>query len=205
MLFGWGKSRKAKAEAVQAQLEANASAAAIAAPPAIPTPATAEPPAAPVASGAPMKHPFTALGEVTSLLIAAPGFQRLALSELSRLVLPAIRLNQIAIAQGRDDKGTQRPVAAVLWARVSPAVDARLTATPQVAPKLLPEEWNSGSIAWIVAAVGPEKVCEATIAEISRRELGGASLKRYVAGPDGTLAIRAVAAEALASADRAAA
>jgi hemolysin-activating ACP:hemolysin acyltransferase len=123
-----------------------------------------------------------ALGEITSLLISSPGFQRLAISELSRLVIPAIRSNQVAVAEARDEKGNVRPVAAVMWATVSPEVDARLSASPQIAPKLAPEEWTSGSIAWVVCAVGAEKVCEAVLAEVSRTQLGGAPMKRFVQG-----------------------
>ncbi|MDX2287586.1 MAG: toxin-activating lysine-acyltransferase [Hyphomicrobiaceae bacterium] len=170
-------------------------------PPPTASPSGAQPPAttsAPAPTSAPtaaagVKHPLQALGEVVSLMIGSPQVQRMPIGDLSRVVLPAIRANQIAVAEARDERGNVRPVAAVLWARVSAAVDQRLMANPQVPPQLAPEEWTSGSIAWVVLAVGSDKACEATIAQISKSQFGGGPLKVTTGGDGGVLVVRQMA------------
>lgn len=122
-----------------------------------------------------------ALGMLTHLLMASPQFQRHSLSDLSWLVIPALRAKQamIAVAPG---KGLARrtPTAAILWATVSADVDRRLSAMAEQGLRLQPEDWKSGSIVWIVASVGGPQAVERLLRKLMDGPLKGRAIKMVV-------------------------
>lgn len=142
------------------------------------------------------KHPHHVLGQITSLMAGSPVFQHAKLSDLSNLVIPAIRCNQIAIAEARDKSGNLVPVAAVVWANVSEDVDRRLVSQGSYPPRLNAEEWTSGAIPWVVLAVGSEKACQATIAQISQKQLGGRSIKINSEDASGKITVKELSSAA---------
>lgn len=165
------------------------------APPGTPPTATApsSPPEPAAASG---KHPHHVLGQIAGLMAASPGFQKATLADLNWLALPAIRCNQVAVAEARDKAGNLVPVAAVVWAKVSAEVDRRLTADANFPPQLKSDEWSSGDIPWVVMAVGSEKACQASIAQISKNQLGGRSIKMNLPDAGGKVSVRVLTAAA---------
>ena len=150
--------------------------------------AHSQPPSGEVAS----RNPHLALGQIVSLMARSPQFRQAKLADLRWLVVPAIRSSQVAVAEARDAAGHASPVAAVLWARVSDEVDLRLTDSPTLPPQLKKEDWSSGEIPWVVVAVGAEKACGATIAQISRTVFDGRNMKMSVRGGDGKVAVRSL-------------
>lgn len=123
------------------------------------------------------KKRFTALGEVIGVLMNAPGFKSMPLSDVQELVIPAVLNGQFRVGQTpMDGNGFPVPVAVVLWATVSEEVDRRLS-QDQGAP-LTANEWKSGSIPWLVVAAGSQRVLGQMIEHIQSSVLQGKKLKR---------------------------
>jgi cytolysin-activating lysine-acyltransferase len=105
-----------------------------------------------------------ALSNIVALMIRDPKFRVMKIADLEWLVMPAILSGQWQLAQGTTPAGEKKegapapgrmfPVAAALWARVSPAVDARLSSNLDKPMMLKPQEWTSGDIVWIIAVPG---------------------------------------------------
>jgi cytolysin-activating lysine-acyltransferase len=106
-----------------------------------------------------------ALSNIVALMIRDPKFRVMKIADLEWLVMPAIVSGQWQLAQGTTPAGEKKagapaqpgrmfPVAAALWARVSPAVDARLSSNLDKPMMLKPQEWTSGDIVWIIAVPG---------------------------------------------------
>lgn len=95
------------------------------------------------------------LGDIVSVLAVSPSHRNLRVSDLTRAVLPALASGQYKIALGQDEiTGYSRPVATVLWARVSSTVDQRLAANIAAGVQIAADEWISGDTLWIVEAAG---------------------------------------------------
>lgn len=98
-------------------------------------------------------------GQIVGELMRSPLYKHYTLADLEWLVVPAVMTGQFAIGQTSAKKGGPRsPAAVALWASVSAEVDARLTANPQEALRLRPDEWRSGDILWLVAAAGDPRI-----------------------------------------------
>jgi cytolysin-activating lysine-acyltransferase len=101
-------------------------------------------------------------GGIVVLLMRNPEFRNCTLADLEHLVLPALSNGQFTIAEAQEKKsGLMTPVAAILWASVSEEVDQRLSKTQDQPLKLAPNEWKSGDIPWLIAAVGDPRLIKA--------------------------------------------
>lgn len=85
------------------------------------------------------------LGEIVWLMSQSSEFKQYLISDLEWLVMPPILLRQFRLFYHEG-----RPVAVVLYARVSSEVEARLEAG---APTLRPEDWKSGSRVRVVRTI----------------------------------------------------
>lgn len=103
------------------------------------------------------------LGEVVWLMSQSPEFKQYLISDLEWLVMPPILLRQFRLFYHEG-----RPAAVVLYARVSPEVEARLEAG---APTLRPEDWKSGETVRVVKVIAPfggaEKFAEETKSKLT--------------------------------------
>lgn len=134
--------------------------------------------AASATSGSQMKDPLRAFAHIVTLLMKTPETKGLSLADLEWLVIPALRNQQMVVAEARAKDGPQTaPVGMVLWARVSPTVDARLTRDMSPLPKLTAEEWTSGDIAWAIATIGRQEIVNAMLGELMKGPLAGKSIK----------------------------
>lgn len=130
------------------------------------------------------------LGEVVSLLIRSRLHRFSLLAELEWMILPAIAARQVRIVEGvSQETGLVAPVAAILWASVSPEVDQRLSHSIDLPIKLKPEEWRSGDIVWIVEAVGEPRVVTASLQHLKQNEFKNRLVRMRVKGADGKPAI----------------
>lgn len=128
--------------------------------------------------GAQQKDPLRAFAHIVTLLMKTPETKGLSLADLEWLVIPALRNQQMVVAEARAKDGPQTaPVGMVLWARVSPTVDARLTRDMSPLPKLTAEEWTSGDIAWAIATIGRQEIVNAMLGELMKGPLAGKSIK----------------------------
>jgi hemolysin-activating ACP:hemolysin acyltransferase len=125
-------------------------------------------------------------GEIVTLLMRAPAYHALPLSELDKLVTPALRLGQISVATAQSKtNGVVMPVGALIWACVSPEIADRLAAHAGEIVRPGPHEWASGEIVWVVASVGEGRVLGEMLKQLSTREWAGREVKVVVRPKDG--------------------
>ena len=119
-----------------------------------------------------------AFGEVVSLLMQSPQFNRLPLSIIDQLVVPPLMAGQIMIARANDKKtGLVAPAAALIWANVSEDVDQRLSAMGGKKINISPGDWKSGDIPWLIVAVGNERLIKTLLQRMQQTVLKGRPLK----------------------------
>ncbi len=124
------------------------------------------------------KSLHAAFGEVVHLMSHSAAFQNLPLGRLEALVLPAIRKGQFAIVEGRDEVSkVTAPIAAMLWANVSEEVDRRLSDESSYCEPLSAEEWSSGTIPWLMLAIGDANLVSRLKAHVEKAVNGGRRFK----------------------------
>jgi hemolysin-activating ACP:hemolysin acyltransferase len=97
-------------------------------------------------------------GEIVTLMMRTPRYRQMPLESLEASAAAPVALGQVMIAQAQDKKsGAAMPIAAVMWAFVTPEVDRRLSDLDQDATTLAVSEWRSGSIPWIIEAIGDRR------------------------------------------------
>jgi hemolysin-activating ACP:hemolysin acyltransferase len=100
---------------------------------------------------------MASFGEIVTLMMRSPRYRHSFVAELDWLVAPAIATRQFSVAESQPDGATfAAPVAAIMWACVSPEVDARLSEA-RARPRLPPAEWRSGQIPWLIDTIGDPK------------------------------------------------
>jgi cytolysin-activating lysine-acyltransferase len=87
------------------------------------------------------------LGEVVWLMSQSPEYKQYLIADLEWLVMPAILLHQFRLFYHEG-----KPVAVVLYARVSEEVEQRVDAG---APTLRPQDWKSGDKIRVVKVIAP--------------------------------------------------
>jgi hemolysin-activating ACP:hemolysin acyltransferase len=138
---------------------------------------------------------FAGLGEIVGVLMNAPGFKSMPLSEVQKLVMPAVVTGQFRVGQAPLERnGPPVPVAVALWASVSEEVDGRLAQDQDAV--LGTHEWKSGSIPWLVAAAGDPRVLTQMLEHIQTSVLHGQKLKMRTKDSAGKIAIGAAATAA---------
>ena len=93
--------------------------------------------------------------KIVGLMTHEPKYQDMTLKDLRWLVMPAVSSGQYALAETKAAAGkTATPVAALLWAQVSPEIDKKIVAAAEAPLKLQPTEWTSGKLRRVVAVIG---------------------------------------------------
>jgi cytolysin-activating lysine-acyltransferase len=139
------------------------------------------------------------LGEVMSVLMRAPQFRALPLSEVQSLVIPPLASGQFLIAEARSKtRGYIAPVATALWARVSNEVDRRLSEQLDQPIRLAPGDWKSGDIAWLVVLAGNAQAIAPMLKKFQDTTLKGQPLKMRAKGKDGKTVVRTFTSRAAA-------
>ncbi|WP_372888907.1 toxin-activating lysine-acyltransferase [Sphingomonas sp.] len=105
-------------------------------------------------------HVRESFGKVVMAMMMLPRYRRQSLDDLQHLVLEPLIADRIAIAYPSDAaQNVLADVAGVaIWASVSESVDA--TIRDQIKAGVFPirlkaEEWNSGSINWLLDVIAP--------------------------------------------------
>lgn len=157
--------------------------------PAPPQPAPASPTPTAAATPSPEMDPVRAFAALMRIAMTAPQTQRMSVAQLRALIEPALATGQFLVASNGSVGG------AVLWARTSETVDARLRANLDAPFDLAPEEWTSGPHAWVVAAMGDIAAARQLIDVVQRNALGRADLHARITTPDGKTAVAKFTAE----------
>jgi hemolysin-activating ACP:hemolysin acyltransferase len=137
------------------------------------------------------KHFAAAFGEIVAILMRAPEYKNFPIADLEWLVIPAITTRQFFVSTAQSKtSGLTAPVGAVLWASVSPEIDRRLSASASLPVKLAVNEWKSGDILWVVAAVGDQRVLHGMLGHLQQKDWSGKPVKILGKGPDGVAVLR---------------
>ena len=71
-------------------------------------------------------HNSLALTQIIGVLLRSQHYRQYRLADLEWLVIPPVLAGQYRIGEVKTKEGASMPAAIVLWAKVSPEVDARL-------------------------------------------------------------------------------
>lgn len=137
------------------------------------------------------------LGEIAWLLSQSPLHRALQIGDLEWLVMPALIHRQFYIFRDGD-----QPVGLALWARCSPAAEAKLD-RGMIEPenRLTLEEWRSGDALWLVDLIAPfadasNKQREIMIADLISGPLAAQQFSFHLTDATGKRAVRTVEADA---------
>lgn len=138
-----------------------------------------------------------AFGSIVAIYLRSKAHRDMRLSDIENIVGPAITTGQFSIAEIANKKNGQiTPAAVVLWASVSPAIDARLTAAPDQPFALAPADWTNGATIWIIEAVGDEKTVGAVIEHLRDTLWKGRTVKLRSVGASGRIETRVLGEKA---------
>jgi len=125
-------------------------------------------------------------GELVTLMMRTPRYRKMPLESLEALAAAPVALGQVAIAETQSNEtGHVMPVAAVLWAFVSPEVDRRLSDVTEDTIQLGVAEWRSGDIPWVIEAVGERRAIGRTLHQLVDTVFKDQKPKMRTTGPDG--------------------
>jgi RTX toxin acyltransferase family len=80
-----------------------------------------------VQRGALMRRMAASFGDIVGLMLQAPQFKHMSLTDLEWLVLPGLATGQFMVMEAVDrSTGATGPLAAALWARVSEEIEQRM-------------------------------------------------------------------------------
>lgn len=131
-----------------------------------------------------------AFGSVLTVFSRSAEHRAKSLAELEAIVVPAITSGQFSLAEATHrDNGLVTPIAVVLWANVSPEVDARLAAAPEKLT-LEPRDWRSGDIVWVVETVGDKSALTQTLQRQKTGMWKERTVKIRARDEDGRLVVR---------------
>ncbi len=129
--------------------------------------------------------------QVVAVLMRAPNYKNLRISDLEWLVIPPLLAGQCRTALSRFSKdGPFVPVAAALWARVSPSVDKRLSEELDKPPLLRASEWTSGDIIWLITLAGEPKALAEFLPQLQKADFNGRPVKMRVQMADGKTVVQ---------------
>lgn len=125
-------------------------------------------------------------GEVVTLMMRTPRYRKMPIETLEATAAAPVALGQVAIAEAQSkETGAVMPIAAVLWARVSPEVDRRLSDTENETTALNINEWRSGDIPWIIEAIGERKALGKLLHQLVTTVFKSSQPKMRTTGADG--------------------
>ena len=200
MMWGKGKTKDGKADSA-ANVAPASNAAAVLQPATRTSPPPVEPaqPAADVAvksmAAAAQHAQFAQLfSQAVAVLMRDANYKNMPLHDLEFL-LPPIISGQCAVANARiTENGPLVPVALALWARVSPAVDKRLSENLDKPVALTAGEWKSGTIPWMITLAGAQPALVGFVKQLCEKEFNGQNVKMRAADKDGKRSVQLLAA-----------
>jgi hemolysin-activating ACP:hemolysin acyltransferase len=124
-----------------------------------------------------MNQPMS-LAQIIMLMLQSSSHRHFSLSDLEWMVLPPLRLGQVAVAESKPDQsGSRQPLAVLFWATVSAEVDGRICSNLSAPLRLRPDEWRSGDILWIADMIGDMSVGHALVKNLIETALAGRTVR----------------------------
>ncbi|MEM9029991.1 MAG: toxin-activating lysine-acyltransferase [Pseudomonadota bacterium] len=153
---------------------------------------TREPRGKQIPEDGPARTMAQSFSDIITILIRTEPFRDMPLKDLEWLVVPALMRHQFALAhatknetnktetpespngESGDKDGPPMPVGLVMWASVSPDVDAKFRADKTSALiTMAREDWASGDIPWIIVAAGMPQVLKTMVGQVAGRVFKG--------------------------------
>jgi hemolysin-activating ACP:hemolysin acyltransferase len=132
-----------------------------------------------------------ALTQIIGVLMRSQHYRQYTLGDLDWLVIPPVLAGQFRIGEVKTKKDDATiPVAVLLWAKVSPEVDERLTKSDSPVIRLSPEEWTSGDILWLTHAAGEPRFVRELLRQIGETTFKGREVKTRARGEDGKVVVQ---------------
>jgi hemolysin-activating ACP:hemolysin acyltransferase len=123
---------------------------------------------------------MASFGEIVTLMTRSPRYRHSFLAELDWLVTPAIATRQYSVAESKPDGASfATPIAAIMWACVSPEIDARLSEAGE-RPRLRPGEWRSGPIPWLIDTIGDPRAAAVLLKRLADTRFPDTGVKTMV-------------------------
>ena len=137
------------------------------------------------------KNGAPASAAIVGLLTRSQPHQSMTVSDIKRGLIAPIMLGQYILAGRSAAEGAgSPPVAVLIWAKVSDAVDQRLTAANSARIELASDEWNSGNIVWLTEAVGDLRLVPQMVARLRSADPTIQAIRVASSQGDGTIAVR---------------
>jgi cytolysin-activating lysine-acyltransferase len=129
-------------------------------------------------------HVRESFGKVAMAMMMLPRYRHQTLADLQHLVLEPLIRDRIAIAQ--PAKAAGNPLADIagvaIWASVSDEVDGRIRDQIKAGAfplRLKAEDWNSGSINWLIDVIAPDPQATAAVIANFRQVVKEGSLRLH--------------------------
>ncbi|MEP6868047.1 MAG: toxin-activating lysine-acyltransferase [Novosphingobium sp.] len=128
-------------------------------------------------------HVRESFGKVVMAMMMLPRYRHQTLADLQHLVLEPLIRDRIAIAQRAGDNAVAEDIAGVaVWASVSEEADIRIR--EQIRGNTWPlrlaaEDWNSGSINWLIDVIAPDQRSTASVIANFRQVVKEGELKLH--------------------------
>lgn len=128
-------------------------------------------------------HVRESFGKVVMAMMVLPRYRHQTLADLQHLVLEPLIRDRVAIAQRGNDNVLTGDIAGVaIWASVSEECDARIRDQIKGGTwpiRLRNEDWNSGSINWLIDVIAPDQKATAAVISNFRQVAKEGSLKLH--------------------------
>lgn len=128
-------------------------------------------------------HVRESFGKVVMAMMMLPRYRHQTLADLQHLVLEPLIRDRIAIAQRASDEPLAEDMAGVaIWASVSDEVDAAIREQIKGGAwplRLKAEDWNSGSINWLIDVIAPDQRATASVIANFRQVAKEGSLRLH--------------------------
>lgn len=133
--------------------------------------------------------------QVVAVLMRDPVYKNLRLSDLETMVLPPIMAGQFRVAHAATHQGKKQtspfvPIAVALWARVSPAIDKKLSEQLDKPMQLPANAWASGDICWLITVAGDPRAVPKFLEQLQEKEFKGQQVKLRARDKDGKVVVR---------------
>jgi hemolysin-activating ACP:hemolysin acyltransferase len=137
------------------------------------------------------KERTRALGQIVGLLTRSAPHQTMTIADIKHGLLAPIMLGQYLLA-GRTSEETSGapPAAALIWARVSEAVDQRLATAGTAKIRLTSQECRSGEIVWLTEAAGDLRLIPKMVARLRASDPSIHTIRVAVPAADGSITVR---------------
>lgn len=195
-----GKRPSAAVAAPQADKPDHAGATRIASEPPIPVPAAEGASLSPeeAKDRADYSHRIMrAFGSIVAIYMRSTTHRELRLVDVENIIGPAIATGQFSLAEAaHKESGLITPVAVVLWASLSDALDQAISTHPEMPLALKPADWKSGDNVWVVEALGDQRVIGSIMQHLHQGTWKGRSVKMRTKGQDGKIGVQVLVQKA---------